>query len=1301
MPRQTSKAKEFTPQTKDKALPPATPNPPLSPLIQSLRRDWRWASISQFLWTFGQAAGLSSWDIDLFEADLDSPEPDVLVPETVVKFLYTLTYDKTVNRNNLERKLQTEYISRSPKQNPFGTDLKREPRPWAELGLGEKVDALYRVCEWQWANPQRFRALLGDDEPTAWRVEPIGWDKDENCYWLFDDNRLWVQHPAPKPPKPPPKPKTNSKKAKQAARAKNKAAGTTASSTRKTQEKKPKTVAAEPMDEDQPESSTARRSGRGRAASPSLDVIQKLIAEEKGLRSTRKRSRDEATSDRMREEAESTPTKRLRDRSGKAAPAGLSFSTPTKMAGSANGNPASGSRSTRRTRATEEVWQPIPEEWLTPSKTRGSASNQKTPSRLVNEKNQGKGKGKEKEKPKIKTGLESDSDSELSELSDEEEEKAEVVQAAPISTRATSSDLSPDPDQEDEGVHKGASRQSTPLSEPEAEPEGGSRVDGPAEQNMDKPETPKDMGQADEPMEGVEAEQSTRRSVTPIKISDESTGEKVASPEIEMAPPTGKTDEHELADEKMEVDEKAGDAVDVTAPMNTAETGETASSGEGQQQAEGDKTLPPKGDVTDGADAIAQEGPAQVEEEPLKQTDREAEGSSKKEDQAGTGLIPDDVNAAEQEAEPEAMKEEVVEEEEEEITDEVMLAARKALNPGFLEWECVCATRWDWENWPEQFAGSRHPDEKAFYAHLVENTRPAVLVHLREKEIQRAKEEAVRNRKRSSRIAMRELEKEEAAKMEEVRRDLERRMQKVRDEEAKEAAAEADRLAKEREREDRLKDREERLKQREEAIAQRAIEEIRAKEEAERAREIRAQKRLAGESAATESRSGTPEGKASKGKGKKTEPQALATEEADNDDEEEEEDEEPWELACEICKQHGWNVDDGRNICCCESCGRWQHTDCHDKHDEDKGNKRRNWNRVTFYCGDCRRRKARERHSARKAAQNSPAQAGPEQASPTLRFSIPQQFSPTANRSQPRSTPQNNGQVPSLVHPSQAQASGSRPRLSPQKMAAQPTLAPASQTRPSVSPVGHMSNGHHHPQAANGHAGQAPVQRSGPRPEAPHYGRDPRANGTAPARPAAYQHQGSQNQSPVIYHAGYPPRQGNAYVASPQGTSMRSPPAPNAPQLYLQSGQPVYRQQIQPGHVQASQSGYQQIPLANQGNSSTPARNHPSQSPIQHAIRPVQAAPTPQQMYVASPPGAVRYVQGQPYYPAQAPMTSDLRYSGLPNGGAAGHFQQPTRPPPNGQAVPPRPIYNGYAPSQVDSQRYMQQQGQPYLDPRA
>ena len=155
---------------------------------------------------------------------------------------------------------------------------------------------------------------------------------------------------------------------------------------------------------------------------------------------------------------------------------------------------------------------------------------------------------------------------------------------------------------------------------------------------------------------------------------------------------------------------------------------------------------------------------------------------------------------------------------------------------------------------------------------------------------------------------MRELEKEEAAKMEEVRRDLEARMQKVRDEEAREAAVEAERMAKEREREDRLKDREERLKQREEAVAQRAIEEIRAKEEAERAREIRAQKRLAGESAAG-SRSGTPNGTPNKGKGKGTDAEAPVSE--NEEDGAAEEEEEPWELACEVCNQHGWNVVSG------------------------------------------------------------------------------------------------------------------------------------------------------------------------------------------------------------------------------------------------------------------------------------------------------------------------------------------------------------------------------------------------------
>lgn len=52
------------------------PPPPPSPLVQKLRQDYRWASISQFCWTFSDAFGLVDWDIDvslfLYPSDLTS-----------------------------------------------------------------------------------------------------------------------------------------------------------------------------------------------------------------------------------------------------------------------------------------------------------------------------------------------------------------------------------------------------------------------------------------------------------------------------------------------------------------------------------------------------------------------------------------------------------------------------------------------------------------------------------------------------------------------------------------------------------------------------------------------------------------------------------------------------------------------------------------------------------------------------------------------------------------------------------------------------------------------------------------------------------------------------------------------------------------------------------------------------------------------------------------------------------------------------------------------------------------------------
>jgi hypothetical protein len=80
------------------AYPPAVPPPPVSPLIAQLRKDYRWASISQFLFSFGHALGVSDeeGDVEALEADLDAPVDDVLVPRLMVKLLYALTYDKKI-----------------------------------------------------------------------------------------------------------------------------------------------------------------------------------------------------------------------------------------------------------------------------------------------------------------------------------------------------------------------------------------------------------------------------------------------------------------------------------------------------------------------------------------------------------------------------------------------------------------------------------------------------------------------------------------------------------------------------------------------------------------------------------------------------------------------------------------------------------------------------------------------------------------------------------------------------------------------------------------------------------------------------------------------------------------------------------------------------------------------------------------------------------------------------------------------------------------------------------------------------
>ncbi len=160
-------------------------------------------------------------------------------------------------------------------------------------------------------------------------------------------------------------------------------------------------------------------------------------------------------------------------------------------------------------------------------------------------------------------------------------------------------------------------------------------------------------------------------------------------------------------------------------------------------------------------------------------------------------------------------------------------------------------------------------------------------------EQERLKQEAIVHRKRSSRIATRELEREEQLRRENANREMEERMERSRRAEARAAREEAEFTSRERAREDRLKEREERAAAREDAILRQHL----ADEKAKIAREKRRLQRE-GESIKTGSDSEDDVQTHGKASGTIT-PKTTAAKATGGD---------KWELNCEVCRRTGWDL---------------------------------------------------------------------------------------------------------------------------------------------------------------------------------------------------------------------------------------------------------------------------------------------------------------------------------------------------------------------------------------------------------
>ncbi|WEW55750.1 hypothetical protein PRK78_001183 [Emydomyces testavorans] len=190
-------------------------------LLHQLRNMWEFANLVQYIYMFGKAMKISDdFDIEDLETECLKPGRSEKLLEIGLSLLKFVSSHRGLCRENFEEYTRRQYNAKAPGRNPFGDE--EQPKKFDELDLFEKIRVLQQLAAWTLWNPERFREKMPEQkemEQTQWRVEELGYDRDERLYYLLDDNRLYRRTDPPIPPPRSAKPKANSKKARAAARA--------------------------------------------------------------------------------------------------------------------------------------------------------------------------------------------------------------------------------------------------------------------------------------------------------------------------------------------------------------------------------------------------------------------------------------------------------------------------------------------------------------------------------------------------------------------------------------------------------------------------------------------------------------------------------------------------------------------------------------------------------------------------------------------------------------------------------------------------------------------------------------------------------------------------------------------------------------------------------------------------------------------------------------------------------------------------------------------------------------------------
>ncbi|KAI7498655.1 hypothetical protein KC357_g139 [Hortaea werneckii] len=172
-------------------------------------------TLMQYIFLFGHAVKIDDdFDIEDLEAECLRPTPSERLPAIGLAMLKLVSSHRGLTPEIFDEYTRRQYIAKAPARNPFGED--EEPVKFNDLDIYTRIKVLQQLSTWTFGNVDRMRNMMPPDEDDmAWRMEPLGWDKDDRSYFVLDDNRLYRRSDEPLPPPTPPskaKPKSKPKK---------------------------------------------------------------------------------------------------------------------------------------------------------------------------------------------------------------------------------------------------------------------------------------------------------------------------------------------------------------------------------------------------------------------------------------------------------------------------------------------------------------------------------------------------------------------------------------------------------------------------------------------------------------------------------------------------------------------------------------------------------------------------------------------------------------------------------------------------------------------------------------------------------------------------------------------------------------------------------------------------------------------------------------------------------------------------------------------------------------------------------